>query len=107
LFVSSKQCQLKTQTFFFQDELVRLNLRIKSLNVSFPNCVNREEMEALNSNVRRQLESMRQNLEKLRNLASKQKTVDAKKMLLADADSHADELVLLLNLPFSHFNQNQ
>ena len=50
-------------------------------------------METLNSNVRRQLESMRQNLEKLRALALKQKSVDAKKMLLADADSHADELV--------------
>jgi len=76
-----------------QDELVRLNLRVKSLNASFVNCVSREEMEDLNSNVRRQLESMRQNLERLRNLASKQKSLDAKKMLLADAESHADELV--------------
>ena len=50
-------------------------------------------METLNSNVRRQLESMRQNVEKLRALAFKQKSGDAKKMLLADADSHADELV--------------
>jgi hypothetical protein len=51
-------------------------------------------MEDLNSNVRRQLESMRQNLERLRNLAAKQKSLDAKKMLLADAESHADELVI-------------
>ena len=55
-------------------------------------------METLNSNVRRQLESMRQNLEKLRALAVKQKSVDAKKMLLADADSHADELVNQLTI---------
>jgi hypothetical protein len=49
----------------------------------------------LNSNVRRQMELMRQNLDKLRALATKQKTVESKKMLLADAESHADELVNL------------
>ena len=77
----------------FQDELVRLNLRIKSLTASFPSCVSREEMESLNSNVRRQMELMRQNLDKLRSLAAKQKTAESKKMLLADTESHADELV--------------
>jgi hypothetical protein len=45
---------------FFQDELVRLNLRIKSLNASFSGCGSREEMEALNTNVRRQLETVAQ-----------------------------------------------
>ena len=50
-------------------------------------------MESLNSNVRRQMELMRQNLDKLRSLAAKQKTAESKKMLLADTESHADELV--------------
>jgi hypothetical protein len=41
---------------------------------------------------------MRQNVDKLRRLASAQKSSEAKKMLLADADSHADEMVPLLGV---------
>jgi len=52
-------------------------------------------MESINLNVRRQLELMRQNLDKLRMLASKQTKADAKKMLLGDAESHANELVFI------------
>lgn len=76
---------------------MRLNLCIRGLTSSFAHCQSRGEMESINLNVRRQLELMRQNLEKLRVLAGKQTKSDAKKMLFADAESHANELVLKLS----------
>ena len=63
------------------------------MTASFSNCVSREEMESVNRSLRQQMQLMRQNLDKLRRLASKQTTTESKMMLLSDAESHADELV--------------
>ena len=75
-----------------QEELVRLNLRIKTLNASFSQCDSHRRMERLNAETRALLDKMRRTLQRLRGLASRQNDSDATKMLLSDVDNHADQL---------------
>ena len=75
-----------------QEELVRLNLRIRSLIESFQKIENHEDMELLNGDIRIQLDKMRNGLANLRDLAKKQKNVQSSSMLKTDANSHEDQL---------------
>lgn len=75
-----------------QEELVRLNLRIRSLIESFQTIENHEDMELLNGDIRIQLDKMRNGLANLRELAKKQKNVQSSSMLKTDANSHEDQL---------------
>ncbi len=75
-----------------QEDLVRLNLRIKSLVESFAQVETYADMEELNSEIRSQLELMRTGITSLRVLASKQKYPDSMAMLNADADKHEDQM---------------
>ena len=76
------------------EELVRLNLRIKTSTVSFVNgdCTTHRQMEQLNSEVRNFLEKMRRTLDRLRHLAERQSSSESRKMLLSDVDKYADQL---------------
>ena len=80
--------------FVLAEELVRLNLRIKTSTVSFVNgdCSTHRQMEHLNSEIRSFLDKMRRTLERLRHLAEKQSNLDSRKMLISDVDKYADQL---------------
>ena len=80
--------------FHISEELVRLNLRIKTTTVSFVNgdCTTHRQMEQLNSDIRNYLEKMRRTLERLRHLAERQSSSESRKMLLSDVDKYADQL---------------
>ena len=86
--------QNKFDVFHFSEELVRLNLRIKTTTVSFVNgdCTTHRQMEQLNSDIRNYLEKMRRTLERLRHLAERQSSLESRKMLLSDVDKYADQL---------------
>jgi len=77
-----------------QEELVRLNLRIKTTTVSFVNgdCSTHRQMEQLNSDIRNYLEKMKRTLDRLRHLAERQSSSESRKMLLSDVDKYADQL---------------
>ena len=76
------------------EELVRLNLRIKTLTVSFVNgdCTTHKQMEQLNAGIRNLIDQMRRTLERLRHLAERQTDSGSKRMLLSDVDNHADQM---------------
>ena len=79
---------------YYLEELVRLNLRIKTTTVSFVNgdCTTHRQMEQLNSDIRNYLEKMRRTLDRLRHLAERQSSSESRKMLLSDVDKYADQL---------------
>ena len=78
-----------------QEELVRLNLLVKSLNSSFEGVSGHREMTQLNAEVRRQMEAMRRLLKVLRDLANRQKDPDLVKMLMNDVENHNDQITSL------------
>merc|ERR1712029_14108 len=78
-----------------QEELVRLNLHVKSLNSDFENVSSHREMSDLNTEIRRQMESMRRLLKVLRDLAVKQKFPKLMNMLMNDVENHADQITSL------------
>lgn len=73
-----------------QEELVRLNLRIKSLIDSFGDVQDSAEMESLNLETRDQFELMRCAIDRLRELARTQTSHQT--LLSNDADGHSDQL---------------
>ena len=81
-------------TSIFIEELVRLNLRIKTSTVCFVNgeCNTHRQMEQLNSEIRSFLEKMRKTLERLRHLAERQSNSESRKMLMSDVDKYSDQL---------------
>jgi len=78
-----------------QEELVRLNLHVKSLNSRFESVFNHKEMTELNTEIRRQIEAMRRLLKVLRDLAVTQKDPNLAKMLMNDVENHTDQIVAL------------
>ena len=75
-----------------QEDLVRLNLRTRSLIDSFQKVESHDEMERLNGDIRIQLDLMRNGLSNLRELAKKQRNLESSSMLIADANNHEDQL---------------
>jgi hypothetical protein len=75
-----------------QEDLVRLNLRIRSMIESFSEPKNYGDMEMLNGDIRGQIDLMRKGVEKLRFLAKKQRNVESATMLNTDANSHEDQM---------------
>ena len=75
-----------------QEELVRLNLKIKSLTGSFDDCNDYLGMVNLNTDIRSDIDKMRRTLDVLRTLANRQTDKDSLKMLMKDVDSHSDQL---------------
>ena len=59
-----------------QEDLVRLNLRTRSLIDSFQNVDSHDQMERLNGDIRIQLDLMRNGLSNLRELAKKQRNLE-------------------------------
>jgi len=78
-----------------QEELVRLNLLVKSLNSRFDSVSGHREMSELNAEVRRQMEAMRRLLKVLGDLAVRQKDPALVKMLMNDVENHADQITSL------------
>ena len=75
-----------------QEDLVRLNLRVRSLIETFQTVETYEAMEALNGDIRTQMNIMKSGLEKLRALAKKQRNVESSAMLKTDANNHEDQM---------------
>ncbi len=75
-----------------QEELVRLNLRIKAANEEFDRCAEEQHMERLNAEVRRRLALFRDRLGRLGELAAGQRSREAADMLLRDVDSHREQM---------------
>ncbi len=75
-----------------QEELVRLDLKVKSLNKDFSRCPDEREMEALNEEVRARLANFRARLDRLEGLARGQRSREAGEMLLTDVDSHREQV---------------
>ena len=78
-----------------QEELVRLNLHIKTLSGHFDDCESLKQMTEWNGQIRRQLDAMRRVLDVLRDLAKRQRDPEAAKMLMNDVDNHADQVSAL------------
>ena len=89
-----KNIHIDSQLHHFIEELVRLNLRIKTSTVCFVNgeCNTHRQMEQLNSEIRSFLEKMRKTLERLRHLAERQSNSESRKMLMSDVDKYSDQL---------------
>lgn len=75
-----------------QEEMVKLNLKIKMLNEEFSDCRDDRDMEALNEDVRKHLEAFRVALKKLEAMAKSQRELQDREMLLKDVDSHRDQM---------------
>ena len=84
--------QFNSEISDVQEDLVRLNLRTRSLIDSFQNVESHEQMERLNGDIRIQLDLMRNGLSNLRELAKKQRNLESSSMLIADANNHEDQL---------------
>ncbi len=75
-----------------QEDLVRLNLKIKSLNKGFASCSEERDMEALNEEVRDRLDAFRRRLLRLEELSKGQRSKEAGEMLMTDVNSHRDQV---------------
>ena len=75
-----------------QEDLVKVNLKIRSLVESFSHVESGDAMESLNCEIRGQFDLMRKGISSLRDLAKKQKNAQSVAMLKADADSHEDQM---------------
>ncbi len=75
-----------------QEELVRLNLKVKALSEDFSRCLNEREMEVLNEEVRARLANFKVRLDRLEELARGQRSKEAGEMLLTDVDSHREQV---------------
>ena len=75
-----------------QEELVKVNLKVKGQIERFDAAATTREMEALNAGVRAQLAAFRAALDRLRELARAQKDARVKSMLLQDVEGHAAAL---------------
>ncbi len=75
-----------------QEELVKLNLKVKTLSDRFHTCHDEADMEATNEEIRARLAQFRERLARLGRLAVEQRAVEAREMLLKDLASHKDQL---------------
>ena len=75
-----------------QEELVKVNLKVKGQIERFDAAATTREMEALNAGVRAHLAAFRAALDRLRELARAQKDARVKSMLLQDVEGHAAAL---------------
>ena len=75
-----------------QENLVRLNLKVRSMIDSFASVESQEDMESLNGDIRSKLNSMRKEIQNLRDLAKKQLNLQSASMLYLDARSHEDQM---------------
>ena len=79
-----------------QQDLVRLNLKIRSKIEAFSTVNTFHAMEKLNGEIRGNFEEMRQEISKLRNLAKKQQDSQSSAMLKRDAHNHEDQMTACL-----------
>ena len=91
-----------------QQDLVRLNLKIRSKIETFLTVNSHESMEKLNGDIRGNFEEMRREISKLRQLAKKQEDSKSALMLKRDANNHEDQMTACLTafktsfeMPFS------
>lgn len=83
---------LSEQVRQVQEELVKLNLKLKELTEAFANVEHDHAMEQLNAQVRSKLTHFRSLIEQLRRLANAQSHLEAKAMLMADVENHSQSL---------------
>ena len=79
-----------------QQDLVRLNLKIRSKIETFLTVNSHESMEKLNGDIRGNFEEMRREISKLRQLAKKQEDSKSALMLKRDANNHEDQMTACL-----------
>lgn len=79
-----------------QQDLVRLNLKIRSKIESFLTVNSHNTMEKLNGDIRGNFEEMRLEISKLRQLAKKQEDSKSALMLKRDANNHEDQMTACL-----------
>jgi len=78
-----------------QEELVKLNLSIKTLNGRFDECMSHRQMSEWNATIRQELDAFRKVLGVLRSLSNRQTDPEATKMLVGEVDNHADQMAAL------------
>ena len=79
-----------------QQDLVRLNLKIRSQIETFQTIDTNESMTKLNGDIRGNFEEMRNKIGHLRFLAKKQSDLNSGSMLKTDANNHEDQMTACL-----------
>ncbi|TRY76569.1 hypothetical protein TCAL_00133 [Tigriopus californicus] len=84
---------LSEQVRQVQEEIVKLNLKLKELTEAFAAVRHDADMEDLNGQVRSRLSQFRSLIDQLRRLAEAQSHLEAQAMLMADVENHSQSLI--------------